>query len=134
MGRAWRTSAGKRRHLVTLLALGAAVPDGDGGFTQSAVELSPSTAYASIEPATARDLERLMAGSVSSEATHIVTLPYHAGVSTNTTILFRERRFDVVGMANPQERNIETIVVCKEKLNMPPVQVTSSWVQEGWIG
>lgn len=131
--KAGRVSSGQRRHYVTLYALGSPQPDGDGGFTTTPVPLDPPAAYASIEPATQRDLERVMAGTVVSDASHIVTLPYHAGVSTNTLILFNGRQFNVVGMANPEERNIETITVCTEMLNAPPVEVQPSWVQSGWI-
>jgi len=118
---------------VTLFAMSAPVPDGDGGFTQAPVPLTPPDAYAAIAPATARDLERFTASTVTSEATHVVNLPYRADVSTNTLILFNGRQFHVVGVANPEERNIETIALCKETLNVPAVEAQSSWVQEGFI-
>jgi len=88
--------------------------DSDGSFTPAWAALSPATVWASIEPATARGLERVVAATVESSATHIVTMPYHAGVTTKTRILFKGRVFSVTGVANPDERNEETIAVCAE--------------------
>jgi len=84
-----------------------------------------------IKPATAKDLERVAAGTVIATASHIVTGPYHAGVSTKTRIVFGGRVFQVVGVSNPEERNIETIAVCVELLEAIPVADTS-WIQAGW--
>jgi len=113
---------GALRHRITLENPGAAVPDGDGGFTQTPWQpLFPSPVWASIAPASARDLERVGAGTervgagtVLSSATHIVTMRYHSGVTTKTRITFHGRTFNVTGVANPDERNIETIALAME--------------------
>jgi hypothetical protein len=39
-------------------------------------------------PATARDLERVVAGTVQSSATHLVTIRYLAGVTTKTRVVW----------------------------------------------
>jgi SPP1 family predicted phage head-tail adaptor len=106
--------AGLRRILVVLQNPGTSVPDGDGGFTQTWSDLSPRTMWASIAPATARDLERVAAGTVLSSATHIVTMPYHAQVTTKTRITFNGRTLNVTGVSNPDERNRELILACTE--------------------
>lgn len=106
--------AGLRRHTVVLQNPGSPVPDGDGGFTLSWTDLAPRIMQASIQPATARDLERVAAGSVLSSATQIVTIPYHAQVTTKTRITFNGRTLNVTGVANPDERNKELILACTE--------------------
>jgi head-tail adaptor len=108
---------GAREHLITLENPGVPVPDGDGGYTEVPVELA--TVFASIQPATARDLERLVAGTVQSTVSHVVTLEYVFGVSTRTRIRFDDpmvgpRLFDVNGIQNPEERNLDLILVCSE--------------------
>lgn len=107
--------AGSRRHLVVLQNPDALVPDGDGGFNAPTwSDLSPRSMWASIAPATVRDLERVAAGTVVSSATHLVTMLYHAQVTTQTRITFNGRTLNVTGVANPDERNKELILACTE--------------------
>ena len=108
------TSIGARPHWVLLQNPGTAVPDGDGGFMQTWAPLAPPGTYAQIKPATAKDLERVASGTVLSMASHVVTMPYHPQVTTKTQIVFGVRRFSVVGVASPDERNVETIAICAE--------------------
>jgi SPP1 family predicted phage head-tail adaptor len=108
------TSVGARPHRISLQNPGPAVPDGDGGYTQSWIDLVPPAASAEIKPATARDLERVAAGTVLSTATHMVTIPYRAGVTTQTRVLYNGRSFSVTGVSNPEEKNVELILVCVE--------------------
>lgn len=106
---------GQRRHLVTLQnPSGPPVSDGDGGFTHEYVDLDPPTRYAEIKPATVRDLERVAAGTVLATATQIMTMDYHAGITTQTRVLFNARQFSVVGVSNPEERNIDSVLQCVE--------------------
>lgn len=101
----------KLRHLVTLQNPGALVP---GGFAETFTALSPAQVWAEIKPATARDLERVAAGTVMSTATHVVSMRHHSQVSTQTQIVFGTRTFSVTGVTNPDERNIETVCICVE--------------------
>lgn len=107
-------SAGARRHSIALDTPGTPVPDNAGGFTLTWAALDPSPVWAEIKPATAHDLERLAAGTVVSTASHIVTMRYHSGVTTQTRVTFEGRTFSVVGVMNPEERNVETICLCVE--------------------
>jgi head-tail adaptor len=68
----------------------------------------------SIEPATARDLERIAAGTVLSTATHIVEGRFHAGVTTKTRMVYGGRTFSITGVANVEERGIEMQLVAVE--------------------
>jgi head-tail adaptor len=93
---------------------GDPVADGDGSFTQPMRPLSPAAVWARIMPATARDLERVAAGTVISSASHILAMPYHQGVTTKTVVTFNGRTLNVTGVTNPLERNIDTIVTVVE--------------------
>lgn len=108
------TSAGLRPHFVTLSTLGAPTSDGEGGYTQTPTLLTPAHVWARIVPASVRDLERIAGSAVQSTATHIVTMPYHSGVTTQTVITYGTRSFSVTGVANPDEANRETVCTCVE--------------------
>ena len=109
-----QTSIARRPHLVLLQNPGPAIADGDGGFTQTWSDLVPRSLYVSIAPATAADLERVARGTVLSAATQIVKGPHHPQITTKTRILFGARQFEVTGVSNPEERNVETIAICVE--------------------
>ena len=104
---------GARIHWVKLQNPGQQVPDGEGGTTFSApVDLGGM--FANVAPATARDLERVVAGTVQSQASHLVTIDYLAGVSTATKVLFGGRVLNVTGVVNIEERNSELVLACTE--------------------
>jgi len=105
---------GQKRHLVSLWGPGPVVADGDGGYTQVPAALDPPEMMAAIEPATARDLERVVANTVASKASHIVTMDYHPQVTTETAIHFGERIFAVAGVQNREEKNVELVLACEE--------------------
>ncbi len=108
-------SAGARRHLVRLQIAAGQTPDGEGGFVDDWDDLQPAEVYASIVPATARELGRYFAGTVLATASVLVTVPYHPGVTANTTrVRFGARVLRVLGFADPEERHIETIMACQE--------------------
>lgn len=107
---------GPLRHVVTLENPGTPIPDGDGGFTETWMALSPSTMQASIQPATDRVLERITSGTVESMATHVVTMRYHAGVTTKTRLTWEGRTFAVTGVRDPDLRHIQTIAICVERV------------------
>jgi SPP1 family predicted phage head-tail adaptor len=105
---------GALRHSIVLENPGTPVSDNDGGFTQTWTALVPSPVPAAITPASARDLERVAAGTVLSTATHLITMRYHPDVTTQTRITFGTRQFSVVGVTNPDERNEWTVVSAVE--------------------
>lgn len=120
-----QTSVADRPHRVQLQNPGPAVADGDGFYSNTWSDLSPAEMSVKIEPATAKDLERVTAGTVLSTTTHIITGPYHPQVTTKTritkgprnadgTLPAGSREFSVTGVSNPEERNVETIAVCVE--------------------
>lgn len=109
-----QASIAERAHRVTLENPGAATPDPDGGFTQSWITLA--TAFASVSPASAQDLERVIAGTVTAlVAPVLITLPWIPGVSTVTRIKFGARTFAVMGYRNVDERGIRLEIVAEER-------------------
>jgi head-tail adaptor len=103
------------------------VPDGDGGFTQAWTSLSPPEVWASILPATARDLERVVANTVQASASHVVRMRFHDGVTTKTRLTKGPRNPDgklpagsrelqVTSVQNIEERNVELVLTCTERV------------------
>lgn len=110
----WWTAIGAYRHTIHLSEPGPSVPDGDGGYTQTDQPLAPPTSPALIMPATLGDLEREGSGTTTPTATHMIAMPYHAGVTTKTAITFNGRAFNVTGIRNLEERNRELRLTCTE--------------------
>jgi head-tail adaptor len=110
------TGVALRPHRVTFQNPGPAVPDGDGGYTQSWLDLSPLALSVRIAAPTARDLESMGPGTVVSTATYVVTGPFHPGVTTKTRINFNGRLFQVVGVTNVEERSQEMVLLVNEQV------------------
>jgi len=108
------TSVGARPHRVSLQNPAPAVANGDGSYTQTWVDLQPPAVWASIDNAPA-DLETAQSGTTTASATHIITIPYHPQVTVRTRVLFNGRRFNVSGVSSPEERNVESVLVCEEQ-------------------
>lgn len=105
---------GRLRHMIRLENPGDPVPDGDGGYTQTWTGLTSAYIPASIEPATASKLERTVAATVASQITHLIHMRYVAGVTTKTRVVFGARTFNINGVENVLERNVELILSCQE--------------------
>lgn len=125
-------AVGVRFHLVTFQNPGAAVPDNDGGFTTPWQNLSPPTMYVRIRTATPNDLERIAAGTLTTTVSHIIEMPYHAQVTTATRVIYGTRSFNVVGVANPEERNVSLVLMVVELEGAAPLP--PSWIDAGpWM-
>lgn len=109
----WQPS-GPRRHRVTLANPGPPVPDGDGGYTTGSTPLAPPDLYVAIESPAAQD-ERLAPGTVVSSATRLIIGPYHPQVTTQTVLTYNGRTFQVMGVSNVAERNIDMVLTCEER-------------------
>jgi head-tail adaptor len=109
-----KTPLGQQNKLVLVQAPGAGVPDGDGGSTQTWADLTPPTWYCRITPATEKDLERVAAGTVLSTNMSIVKGPYRSDLTTGARLIYNTRRLHVTGVANPEEANVELVLVCVE--------------------
>jgi head-tail adaptor len=109
---------GQRRHVVTLENPGDPIPDGDGGYTEAWAPLDPAQWDCAIEGVSVRPLsqESRAGNTVLAQASHVVTGPYHAGITIETRINFRGRVFHVVYVGNTDERDIQTELLCREVL------------------
>jgi len=109
-----RVSVGARPHRVRFEQPGPPVPDGEGGWTESWLPLTPPEMFAEIRPLTAMDFEQDVPGTILAIATHVVTCPHHPQVTTKTRLLFNGREFSIEAVANREERSIELVLLCKE--------------------
>lgn len=104
---------GKMRHRVAVQAP-ARTPDGAGGYTEAFTSTSPSPVWAAVEPATPKTIERVVGDSVQGRITHLVTMRYHAAVTTKTRLVHRARNLDVRGVQNVDEMNQWLVLACEE--------------------
>jgi head-tail adaptor len=116
-----QTTIADRQKRVALFTPGAPVPDGDGGYTQAETPLDPPALFAHVRAASARDLERLAGSTTLPTATHLVSLPFHAGVTTETVLKMENhprapRVLKVVFISNPDERSADLELICAEQI------------------
>ena len=107
--------AGQRRHAVTLENPGGSVPDGDGGYTEGWNLVA--TQWGSVTPASAADLRRVVAGTVTALLPYLIVVPYVAGVTTQTRVTVDGRTFAIQAVRNVEERNIQLEIVCEERVS-----------------
>jgi len=107
---------GAYRHRVSVSNPSGYVPDGDGGYTSGYVPATPPVIDASIQAATARDLERVTAGTVLATATHLIRCRFHPEITTATRLTFKGRIFEVQSVQNVDERDIALVLICTEVL------------------
>jgi head-tail adaptor len=108
----------RRPHRVRLQAP-TRVSDGKGGFTEDWLDLSPPALFVGIAPASGQDLERLSTGTVIATGSHVITGPWHPQVTTMCRLVLGTRIFQVVGIANREERNIDMVLLCVELETVP---------------
>jgi SPP1 family predicted phage head-tail adaptor len=107
-------SLGQYRHRVTLETPGEPIQNPDGGYTDTWAPLDPPAWNCAIQPVTSRDLESIAGGTILAQATHVVKGRYHPGITTQTRLTFVTRTLNVVYVANRDERQIETDLICAE--------------------
>lgn len=71
-----------------------------------------ATVWGSIEPISGR--EYFLAYQVQSEVTHRIRLRYYKGVRPDWRIKFGSRVFDILSVINPEEKNSEMNLMCRE--------------------
>ena len=108
-------------HLVSLAKAGATPDDPEGGYTETWIALNPPTWYCSIREATARDLERISGGLTTQTATHLIRGRYHAELSKDCRIAFRNRVFDVSTVHIDDEQQATITVLAVERIGVAPV-------------
>jgi SPP1 family predicted phage head-tail adaptor len=71
-----------------------------------------ATRWGSITPLNGRELE--VAKKINAEITHKITLRHYPGLTTKDRLLFNGRQFEIVSVINPEEANIETVIMATE--------------------
>jgi len=104
---------GQMRHRV-VVENPTATADGDGGYSDSYAPVAPSPVWASIEPATAGVIEQQVGNQVEAAITHVVTMRWHAGVTTRTRLTFGSRRLFVRGLQKIHEVGEWLVCSCEE--------------------
>jgi hypothetical protein len=110
---------GDLRQVGTLTDPGPAIPDGDGGFTQARVPLSPSTWRFAIQRASVGMSEKLFGQTVVAHASYIMNGRYHAGIGMQTQVTWTDRgglvhTANVVDIVDTEGVGVETILLVTE--------------------
>lgn len=100
---------GRLRHRITLENY-KLVQDGIGVERKQWHSLV--TVWASVEPLSGR--EYFATAAEKGEVTARITIRYQKNISPTMRVRFGERLFEVVSVINPQEKNIQLILMCKE--------------------
>jgi len=108
-------SSGRRPHLVTVQHVAGRVPDGDGGYIDDWQDNTPATWFVEVAPASARELERVKAGTTIANASHVVNGPWRPDITTTSRIVLDGSRvLNVASVSNRDERDIDLTLVCVE--------------------
>jgi head-tail adaptor len=126
-------AAGERPHKLTIENPGGQVPDGEGGYTEG-WETLVDTLWGRLAPASKTDLEKVIAGTVTAVMPYLAVVPYVAGVTTRSRILYHGREFAILGWRNVDERNIRLEIVCEERSSDSASRSSTSSGQAGEAG
>jgi head-tail adaptor len=74
--------------------------------------LNPALWDCSIQAATARNAERLVAGTIQTSATHLLRGDFHPGITTETRITYRGVQYEVQSVQNDDERDLSLTLIC----------------------
>jgi SPP1 family predicted phage head-tail adaptor len=102
-------NAGKLRHRVALQSCTTAK---DAAGEDIRTYSTYDTVWAEIKALAGRELES--AQQISEEITYKINIRYHTTVVSDHRILFGARIFEIVTVTDPDERNIELNLMCKE--------------------
>lgn len=105
----WGFKAMLYRHLMTVKNP-IAVSDGRGGHTTE--EIEDGTVYAAIIPLNAYELAKYK--SVLPEVSCKLQTRFTSKITNETVLYYGTRRFEIIGVLNPLERNIKLELLAKE--------------------
>jgi head-tail adaptor len=108
------SATGAYRHLVTVQAPGPAVPDGDGGFTETWPNATPPTWFVSIGTARVAGEAPAAGATTIATASHLIRGRYRADVTTKTRLVLGARVFNVIDVRDLDERRRVLELVCAE--------------------
>lgn len=101
------------RHRVSVSSP-SSTPDGLGGYSESYAAATPATVWASIQPATPAVIERVVGNGLEAKVSHVVTVRYHAGITTKTRLTYGSRLLDVRGVQDIREHGEWLVLACEE--------------------
>ena len=101
--------AGKLNKRISLTALSETT---NSFGEQTGSYASYATVWAAIEPLSGRELEH--AQQISAEITHKITVRYNSSVTSKHRITYGSRTFEIEAVLNPDERNEQLVLMCKE--------------------
>lgn len=88
--------------------------DSAGGWSDAFAAASPSPVWASVEPATEANVERLAGAKVEANYSHVIEIRYHASITTKSRIVLGTRNLLVRAVVNPGERGERLVLGCEE--------------------
>lgn len=103
--------AGQLRHRLTLFRIGHVRDTQGAGILD--VEQYLGEAWGRVVPMSGREFAE--ASQVQAETTHEITIRYFNGLTTKDRVYFGERKFEIVGIANREERNEMMTLQCVER-------------------
>jgi len=101
--------AGKYRHYITIQQPVETIDD--VGQTVTSWE-DYKTVWAQIQPLKGR--EYWQSQQVNAEVTHRITIRYLEGINSKMRVKFGDRYFEIEPPINPDEKNVELVMLCKE--------------------
>lgn len=101
--------AGQLRHLITIQQR-SVTRDDFGAESESWTTFSQL--WAKVSPLSGQELEQAQA--MHSETTHQVTIRYLVGITTEMRVQHAGRTLNILAVTNPDERNIQLELLCKE--------------------
>ena len=104
-------NAGDLRHRVTIQQA-TNIDNGAGDVVVSAWA-DVATVWAEVRPTSAR--ERLAQQQVTQEVTHLVSMRWTPAIAKDRRLKFGTRIFNIGGIINVDERNIELRLLCSEE-------------------
>ncbi len=106
-------NAGRRSQRIAIQAP-SKTPDGMGGFTSTWNTVA--TVWASLEPLTKWDTERIQAMKIQSEVTHKCRMLFRSVLRPSWRLVKNTRTFNILSILNVREENKELEIYCKEIL------------------
>lgn len=106
-----RIRAGQLRHRVDLQRATVTV---SGQRAPANTWKTLETVWARVEPLTGR--EQLLAQQADARQTHRITIRYRDGLTTRDRVRFGTRGFNILSIANDEERNRLLVLMCEERV------------------
>ena len=104
--------AGELRHRIDIVTPVSGAQDGYGNARETWTTLH-ATVPAAIVPTASREV--YAGNKIDTIASHIVTIRYIAGITVKMRVKWGSRTFAIVGMVNPEERNVSLDLICQEQ-------------------